>query len=82
MDSSFGKAGVAVLASSASAIALLSTGKLLIMSAFNSLVPSSTSSGAIMRYNYGSWTEGEFEASGLHKETIFGQPPTHSILPI
>jgi uncharacterized delta-60 repeat protein len=49
VDSSFGTGGVAPLVANATAIRLLSTGKILIASSFNSLVPAA--SGTIARYN-------------------------------
>jgi uncharacterized delta-60 repeat protein len=49
VDSSFGTGGVVPLVANATAIRLLSTGKILIASSFNSLVPAA--SGTIARYN-------------------------------
>jgi uncharacterized delta-60 repeat protein len=62
VDSSFGTGGVAPLVADATAIRLLSTGKILIASSFNSLVP--VASGTIARYTSGGSLDKGFGLNG------------------
>lgn len=62
VDSSFGVGGVVPLLSSATAITLLSTGKILIASSFNTLTPAA--SGTIARYNSNGTLDTGFARNG------------------
>jgi len=62
VDASFGKGGVAPLASTATAITLLSSRKILIASSFNNLVPAA--SGTIARYNSNGSLDKSFALNG------------------
>ena len=65
IDSSFGTSGVAALAANATAIALLSTGKMLVLSGgVNPLAPTSVSLGAITRYNSNGSLDTSFGVNG------------------
>jgi uncharacterized delta-60 repeat protein len=75
VDSSFGSGGVAAIGSTATAIALTSTGKILVASGFNSLVP--TSSGVIMRFNSNGSLDTGF---GINGQAAAGAGPASAIL--